>query len=82
MTVILQPRKINNTIYDMPTVDNMDRCEINNKLHELNEKMSWLKTEQMALVAMRDELDRHAEMTEWEERAKNADNLFEEMFGG
>ena len=82
MTVILQPRKINNTIYDMPTVDNMDRCEINNKLHELNEKMSWLKTEQMALVSMRDQLDRHAEMTEWEERAKNADNLFDEMFGG
>jgi hypothetical protein len=21
-------------------------------------------------------------MTEWEERAKNADNLFDEMFGG
>jgi len=82
MTVILQPRKINNTIYDMPTVDNMDRCEINNKLHELNEKMSWLQTEQMALISMRDQLDRHAEMTEWEERAKNADNLFEEMFGG
>ena len=82
MTVILQPRKINNTMYDMPTVDNMDRCEINNKLHELNEKMSWLKTEQMALVSMRDQLDRHAEMTEWEERAKNADNLFDEMFGG
>ena len=82
MTVILQPRKINNTIYDMPTVDNMDRCEINNKLHELNEKMSWLQTEQMALISMRDQLDRHAKMTEWEERAKNADNLFEEMFGG
>jgi len=31
---------------------------------------------------MRDQLDRHAEMTEWEERAKNADNLFDEMFGG
>ena len=77
-----QPRKINNTIYDMPTVDNMDRCEINNKLHELNEKMSWLQTEQMALISMRDQLDRHAKMTEWEERAKNADNLFEEMFGG
>ena len=82
MTVILQPRKINNTIYDMPTVDNMDRCEINNKLHELNEKMSWLQTEQMALISMRDQLDRHAEMTEWKERTKNADNLFEEMFGG
>ena len=66
----------------MPTVDNMDRCEINNKLHELNEKMSWLQTEQMALISMRDQLDRHAKMTEWEERAKNADNLFEEMFGG
>ena len=82
MTVILQPRKINNTMYDMPTVDNMDRCEINNKLHKLNVEMDKLRIMQDALISMRDQLDRHAEMTEWEERAKNADNLFDEMFGG
>ena len=82
MTVILQPRKINNTMYDMPTVDNMDRCEINNRLHKLNVEMDKLRIMQDALISMRDQLDRHAEMTEWEERAKNADNLFDEMFGG
>ena len=31
MTVTYQPRKINNTMYDMPTVGGLDRCEINTK---------------------------------------------------
>ena len=66
----------------MPTVDDMDRCQINNELHYLNVEIDKLRAKQQALVSMRDQLDRHAEMTEWEERAKNADNLFEEMFGG
>tara|TARA_B100001939_G_scaffold14486_1_gene12380 strand:+ start:20275 stop:20514 length:240 start_codon:yes stop_codon:yes gene_type:complete len=79
MTVIHQPRKINNTMYDMPTVDGLDRCEINTKLHYLNVEMDKLKAQQSALIAMRDQLDRHAEM---QERAQNADNLFDEMFGG
>jgi len=78
----LQPRKINNTIYDMPTVDDMDRCQINNELHYLNVEIDKLRAKQQALVSMRDQLDRHAEMLEWEERAKNADSLFDEMFGG
>jgi len=78
----LQPRKINNTIYDMPTVDDMDRCQINNELHYLNVEIDKLRVKQQALVSMRDQLDRHVEMTEWEERAKNADSLFDEMFGG
>ena len=82
MTVILQPRKINNTIYDMPTVDDMDRCQINNELHYLNVEIDKLRAKQQSLVSMRDQLDRHAEMLEWEERAKNADSLFDEMFGG
>ena len=77
-----QPRKINNTIYDMPTVDDMDRCQINNELHYLNVEIDKLRAKQQALVSMRDQLDRHAEMLEWEERAKNADSLFDEMFGG
>ena len=79
MTVTYQPRKINNTMYDMPTVDGLDRCEINTKLHYLNVEMDKLKAQQSALIAMRDQLDRHAEM---QERAQNADNLFDEMFGG
>jgi len=79
MTVIHQPRKINNTMYDMPTVDGLDRCEINTKLHYLNVEMDKLKAQQSALIAMRDQLDRHAEM---QERAQNSDDLFAEMFGG
>jgi hypothetical protein len=79
MTVKMQPRKINNTVYDMPTVDGLDRCEINTKLHYLNVEMDKLKMKQASLIAMRDQLDRHAEM---QERAQNADNLFDEMFGG
>jgi hypothetical protein len=75
MTVTYQPRKINNTMYDMPTVDGLDRCETNTKLHYLNVEMDKLKAQQSALIAMRDQLDRHAEMQEM-------NNLFDEMFGG
>jgi hypothetical protein len=75
MTVKMQPRKINNTVYDMPTVDGLDRCEINNKLHYLNVEMDKLKAKQAALISMRNQLDRHAEMQEM-------GDLFDEMFGG
>ena len=79
MTVKMQPRIINGTAYDMPTVDGLDRCQINTRLHYINEEMSKIKAKQAALIEMRDQLDRHAEM---QERAQNADNLFDEMFGG
>ena len=72
-------RVINNMEHKVITVDGLDRVEINNKLHELNVKMSALQTEQMALVAMRDAIDRECEMME---RAESADDLFAEMFGG
>ena len=75
MTVTYQPRKINNTMYDMPTVDGLDRCEINTKLHYLNVEMDKLKAKQASLIAMRDQLDRHAEMQEM-------GDLFDQMFGG
>ena len=75
MAVTLQPRKINNTVYDMPTVDGLDRCEINTKLHYLNVEMDKLKAQQIALIEMRNQLDRHAEMQEM-------GDLFDEMFGG
>ena len=71
----MQPRKINNTMYDMPTVGGLDRCEINTKLHYLNVEMDKLKAQQSALIEMRNQLDRHAEMQEM-------GNLFDEMFGG
>jgi hypothetical protein len=75
MTVIRQPRKINNTVYDMPTVDGLDRCEINTKLHYLNVEMDKLKLEQSALISMRDQLDRDAEM-------QQIDDLAQQLFGG
>ena len=75
MTVIRQPRKINNTVYDMPTVDGLDRCEINTKLHYLNVEMDKLKLEQSALVSMRDQLDRDVEM-------QQIDDLAQQLFGG
>jgi len=75
MNVINQPRKINNTVYDMPTVGGMDRCQINNRLHYINEALLKIKTEQSALIAARNQLDRHNEMLEM-------GDLFDEMFGG
>ena len=79
MSVQLQPRIINGRSYDIPTVDGMDRCQINTRLHYINVELDKLKMKQASLIAMRDQLDRHAEM---QERAQNADNLFDEMFGG
>ena len=75
MTVTYQPRKINIPMYDMPTVNGMDRCEINTKLHYLNVEMDKLKAKQAALIAARDQLDRHAEIQE-------SGDLFDQMFGG
>lgn len=75
MTVEMQPRIINGTSYDTPTVNGMDRCQINTRLHYINEELSKVKAKQAALIAARDELDRHAEMQEM-------GNLFDEMFGG
>ena len=75
MVVQLKPRIINGKSYDMPTVDDMDRCQINTRLHYLNVEMDKLKAKQAALIAARDQLDRHAELQE-------AGDLFDEMFGG
>ena len=75
MTVEMQPRIINGTSYDMPTVNGMDRCQINTRLHYINEELSKVKAKQAALIAARDELDRHAEIQE-------SGDLFDEMFGG
>ena len=56
------------------TVNGMDRIEINNKLHKLGDQLMKLKTQQQALVEMRDAMDRHHEMQEM-------GDLFDEMFG-
>ena len=78
MTVEMQPRIINGTSYDMPTVNGLDRCQINTRLHYLNVEMDKLKAKQAALISARDQLDRHAEMLEMEDKEGN---LFEQMFG-
>ena len=78
MTVEMQPRIINGKSYDMPTVDGMDRCQINTRLHYLNVEMDKLKAKQAALISARDQLDRHAEMLEMEDKEGN---LFEQMLG-
>lgn len=75
MTVINQPRIINGKVYMMPTVDDYDRCQINTRLHYLNVEIDKLKAKQSALIDMRNQLDRHAEMQEM-------GDLFDEMFGG
>ena len=75
MTVQMQPRIINGNTYEMPTVNDMDRCQINTRLHYINEELSKLQLKQARLLDARDELDRHAEMQEM-------GNLFDEMFGG
>ena len=43
----------------MPTVDDMDRCQINNELHYLNVEIDKLRAKQSTLIKMRDQLDRH-----------------------
>ncbi|WLW38074.1 hypothetical protein [Synechococcus phage S-8S56] len=78
MTVEMQPRIINGNSYDMPTVNGMDRCQINTRLHYLNVEMDKLKAKQAALIDARNQLDRHAEMLEMEDKEGN---LFEQMFG-
>ena len=75
MTVEMQPRIINGTSYDTPTVNGMDRCQINTRLHYLNVEMDKLKAKQAALIDARDQLDRHTEIQE-------SGDLFDEMFGG
>ena len=56
MTVEMRPRIINGTSYDMPTVNGMDRCQINTRLHYLNVEMDKLKAKQAALIDARDQL--------------------------
>jgi|TARA_Y100000033_G_scaffold43072_1_gene44540 hypothetical protein len=78
MTVEMKPRIINGISYDMPTVNGMDRCQINTRLQYLNEEMDKLKVKQDALIGALKQLDRHAELLEMEDKEGN---LFEQMFG-
>ena len=72
-------RIINGMEHTVTTADGLDRCQINTRLHYLNVEMDKLKAKQARLIACRDAIDHECEM---QERAENANNLFDEMFGG
>ena len=72
-------RIINGMAHTVTTVNGMDRVQINLRLQHLSEEMNKLKAKRDRMLAMSDALDRECEM---QERAENANNLFDEMFGG
>lgn len=57
------------------TVDGLDRIEINNRLHHLGDQILKLKMQQDALVQMRNMID-------FENERREANDLFDELFGG
>jgi hypothetical protein len=70
-----QTRMINGMQHSVMTVNGLDRVEINNKLHDLNEKIMKLRMEQDTLVQMRNQIDRECELQEM-------GSLFDQMWGG
>ena len=62
---------INNTEYELSSVNNLTRVEINNRLHYIGDQILNLAMKQNELVKMRDLLDTQHE---------NVD-LYAEMFG-
>ena len=72
-------RIINCMAHTVTTINGMDRVQINLRLQHLSEEMNKLKAKRDRMLAMSDALDRECEM---QERAENANNLFDEMFGG
>ncbi len=85
MIVEMQPRIINGTSYDMPTVNGMDRCQINTRLQCLSMEIQKLKERQSALLQARHQLDIHNKLEEekvnsyWDTKDNNI-NLFDQMF--
>ena len=88
MTRIISDKKvtINGMTHTVTAVDGLDRVDINNKLHDLNEEISKLQTQMIGLrevqstyVEMRDMIDLECERRE---RSEEVENLFDEMFGG
>jgi len=57
------------------TVDGLDRIEINNRLHHLGDQILKLKMQQDELVQMR-------QMIDFENDRREANDLFDELFGG
>ena len=88
MTRIISDKKvtINGMTHTVTAVDGLDRVDINNKLHDLNEEISKIQTQIIGLrevqsmyVEMRDMIDLECERRE---RSEEVENLFDEMFGG
>ena len=57
------------------TVDGLDRIEINNRLHHLGDQILKLKMQQDELMQMR-------QMIDSENERREANDLFDELFGG
>lgn len=57
------------------TVDGLDRIEINNRLHHLGDQILKLKMQQDELMQMR-------HMIDFENERREANDLFDELFGG
>jgi len=57
------------------TVDGLDRIEINNRLHHLGDQILKLKMQQDELMQMRHMIDS-------ENDRREANDLFDELFGG
>ena len=70
-----QTRMINGMEHTVITVDGLDRVQINNRLHDLNEQVMALRVKQDELVQMRDRIDRELAIAEM-------DSLFDQMWGG
>ena len=70
---------INGMEHKVISVDGLDRVDINNRLHDLNEQISKLKMIQSELVQMRNMIDFEIERMERMESGEV--DLFEEMFG-
>ena len=70
-----QTRVINGMEHIVATVNGLDRVQINNRLHDLNEQVMALRLKQDELVQMRDQIDR-------ETKSQELSALFDQIWGG
>jgi len=70
-----QTRVINGMEHIVTTVNGLDRVQINNRLHDLNEQVMALRLKQDELVQMRDQIDR-------ETKSQELSALFDQIWGG
>lgn len=70
-----QTRVINGMEHTVATVNGLDRVQINNQLHDLNEQVMALRLKQDELIQMRDQIDR-------ETTSQELSALFDQIWGG